>query len=205
MRADGFRNLVRQAQAGDAAATERLFQEVLPYVVGMVRAEGVPPGESVSDQAQDTCVRILSKLSQFRGADEAADDEQAGKLFRGWVRLIARTVRLNNLRDNAVPKRLVSLQSAGAGESTDAEAGIDPPGREPTGSANVRADERAQLIQEVLATLPDSTNREILRRRFFEAQSLEVIARDLGLSYDNVRERCQKSMKRLQSRLEGLL
>jgi RNA polymerase sigma factor (sigma-70 family) len=204
MQTAGFRNLILQAQAGDPQAIERLFREVSPFVEGLVRARGVRAGESVRDQAQDTCVRILSKLGQFRGADETTDDEQAGKLFRAWVRVIAKHVTLNSDRDNAVPQPVVSLQSAKAGDST-AQAGIDPPGREPTGSANVLADERVRLIQEVIDTLPDLTNREILRRRFFEEQTLEVIANDLGLTYDIVRERCRKSMKQIESRLEGLL
>jgi RNA polymerase sigma factor (sigma-70 family) len=203
MQTAGFRNLILQAQAGDPEAIERLFREVSPFVEGLVRARGVRAGESVRDQAQDTCVRILSKLGQFRGADET-DDEQAGKLFRGWVRVIAKNVVLNSGRDNAVPQPIVSFQSAKAGDSK-AQGGIDPPGREPTGSANVRTDERVRLIQEVIDTLPDPTNREILRRRFFEEQTLEVIAKDLGLSYDIVRERCRKSMKQIESRLEGLV
>jgi RNA polymerase sigma factor (sigma-70 family) len=204
MQADGFRDLVRTAQAGDPKAVERLFQAVLPLVERLVRARGLRAGDSVSDHAQNACVRILTRLDQFRGADEVTDDAQVVALFRAWVRLIARTVVLNSDRDNAVPQPIVSLQSAAAGESTEGGA-IEPPGREPTGSANVRAEERAQLIQEALDTLPDPTDREILRRRFFAEQTLELIATELGLSYDQVRYRCEKSMTRLQRRLEGLL
>jgi RNA polymerase sigma factor (sigma-70 family) len=83
--------------------------------------------------------------------------------------------------------------------------GIDPAGREPPGSANVRADERARLIQEAIDTLPDAAEREIVRRRFFAEQPLEEIAAALGLSYDQVRYRYEKSMKRLEGRLKGLL
>ena len=203
MQVDGFRDLVCRAQAGDAEAIERLFREVLPYVEGLLRAVGVSAGESVSDHAQNTCVRILSKLNQFRGAQDVADDAQTLALFCGWVRLIARSVRLNGLRNRPALKPIVSIHSAAGGNETS--EGIDPPGREPTGSANVLEGERARLIQEAIDTLPDLTNREILRRRFFEEQTLEVIATDLGLTYDKVRERCRQSMKRLQGRLEGLL
>src|SRR5258708_31294788 len=115
MQTAGFRNLILQAQAGDPGAIERLFREVSPFVEGLVRARGVRVGDSVRDQAQNTCVRILSKLNQFRGADETTDDELAGKLFRKWVRVIAHRVISNWDRDNAMPQPVVSLQSATAG------------------------------------------------------------------------------------------
>jgi hypothetical protein len=76
MQADGFRDLVRTAQAGDPKAVERLFQAVLPLVEGLVRARGLRAGDSVSDHAQNACVRILTRLDQFRGAQEAKDDAQ---------------------------------------------------------------------------------------------------------------------------------
>ncbi len=204
MPADSFRELVRRTQAGDPEAIERLFREVSPYVTSVVRAVGVAPGESVRDRAQDTCVRILRKLSQFRGANEAPDDEYAWKLFRRWVRTVVRTVIMNGSRRQTPKRPVIALQPSGAGESTEG-SGIDPPGREATGSANVRAAERVQLIQEALEALSDPIDREIVRRRFLEEQTLEVIASDLGLSYDMVQGRCRRSLKRLQRRLEGLL
>jgi RNA polymerase sigma factor (sigma-70 family) len=204
MQPAGFRDLILNAQAGDPTAIERLFQEVLPFVEGLVRAGGVRPGDSVSDHAQNTCQRILIKLNQFDGAQQATDDEQVLALFRAWVRIVAHTVKLNSTRRRGPRQPVVSLQSPGADDSTEGPAN-DPPGREPAGSANVRAEERAQLIQEAINTLPDATDREVLRRRFFEEQTLEVIATELTLTYDQARERCRKSMKRLQRRLEGLL
>jgi RNA polymerase sigma factor (sigma-70 family) len=204
MEADGFRNLIRLAQAGDTAATERLFRVVLPHVESLVRAGGVPPGESVSDRAQDTCVRILSKLSQFRGANEATDDENAWRLFCGWMRHVEHTVRVNTTRRRAPRKPVVSLQLPRVGESTE-RGEIDLEGREKAGSVNVREAERGRLIQQALDTLPDSTDREIMRRRFFEEEKLRVIAKELGLKYDDVRKRYRKSLERLQLRLKGLL
>jgi RNA polymerase sigma factor (sigma-70 family) len=99
---------------------------------------------------------------------------------------------------------VVVLGPAGAGDSSDTSA-VDPPGREPTGSANVREAEKVRLIQEAIDSLPDLTDREILRRRFFESQTVEAIAAELGLTYDQVRYRCEKSLERLRPRLEGLL
>ncbi len=204
MPVDSFRELVRLAQAGDSEAIERLFREVLPYVTGAVRAVGVSAGESVSDLAQDTCVRILSKLSQFRGANEAPDDEQVWKLFRRWVRTVVHSVIVNGSRRRAPKRPMIALQPSGADDSAE-RIGVDPPGREPTGSANTRVNERARSIQDAIESLPDVTDREILRRRFFESHTVEEIATDLGLTCDQVRYRCEKSLRRLRRRLEGLL
>ena len=203
MQTDGFRELVRLAQAADPEAVERFYREVSAYVEGVVRAKGVAPGESVRDRANDTCLRILSRLSQFRGASEAPDDEQALRLFCGWVDRVAHSVMANGDRRRRRQRPVVSLQFAGTNESAD-DGGIDPPGPERTSSSILRADERARLIQAAIDSLPDPTDREIVRRRFFEEQSLEAIAEALALTYDQVRYRSEKSLKRLQPRLEGL-
>jgi RNA polymerase sigma factor (sigma-70 family) len=196
---------VRRAQAGDPAATDRLFRLVLPYVE-LVAGEvcRLAPGESVSDRVQSVCRRILEKLNQFRGADTAADDGQAWKLFRAWVRLIVRTVAVNTWRKEGEPQAKVSLQAPSAGDSTGQGSGIDPQGQEKTPSSNVRADERARLVLEALNELPDPKDREIARLRFFDELSLHQVAERLQLSYDKVRERYRVSMRRLQRRLEGL-
>src|SRR5216683_942592 len=85
MQVDGFRDLVRRAQASDQQAQERLFALALPYVERVVRSPAgmVRPEESISDRVQDTCKRIIEKLVQFRGGQQAADDEDAWALFRG--------------------------------------------------------------------------------------------------------------------------
>jgi RNA polymerase sigma factor (sigma-70 family) len=205
MHTENFRSLVRRAQAGDPAATERLFRAVLPHVERAAGNTGrLAPGESVSDRVQNVCRRILEKLGQFRGADEAADDEQALALFRGWVRMILRTVTVNTWHGHAEPRAVVSLQATADGDSSSRGSGIDPPSPEKTPSSNVRADERTRLILEALDELPDPRNREIVRLRFFEGLSLHQVADRLQLSYDKVRERYRRSLRRLQRRLEGL-
>src|SRR5260370_742423 len=132
MQAAGFRDLILQAQAGEAKAIDDLFREVLPFVEGVGRA-GVRPEDSVRDHAQNTCQRILMKLNQFDGAQQTPDDEQVLALFCAWVRRVAHSVKLNGTRRRGPRQPVVSLQSSGPGESTDG-SGSDPPGREPTGS-----------------------------------------------------------------------
>jgi RNA polymerase sigma factor (sigma-70 family) len=205
MQADGFRDLVRQAQAGDAQALERLFGVALPYVERIVRD---PVRKSCpDDRVQDVCKRILEKLNQFRGAENAPDDQQAWALFCGWVRQIVHSVTVNAARKTDGPKppyKKVPLQGPAAGDSSNQPGVNEPPGRERTPSSNVRASERARLVLHALHKLPDPKNREIVRLRFFECLSLKQISERLDLSYDIVRERFRVSMQRLARELEGL-
>jgi RNA polymerase sigma factor (sigma-70 family) len=203
MQVNGFRDLVRKAQAGDPQALDELFRGLLPYVERVAGARGAAPGESISDRVGDVCKRVLEKLAQFRGAQEAPDDEQAWALFRGWLGQIVRTVTLNARRDGGEPQAQVSLQGPGRDDSAG-PGGIDPPARERTPSSIVGADERGRLVLAALEELPDARDREIVRLRFFEGLSLHQVAGRLQLSYDKVRERYHASMRRLQRRLEGL-
>jgi RNA polymerase sigma factor (sigma-70 family) len=205
MQVNGFRDLVRKAQAGDPAALDELFRGVVPFVERVVAgpAHPVRPGESVSDRRQDVCRRVFEKLAQFRGAAEAPDDEQAWALFRVWVRRVAHGVILNAQRDSGRPPT-VPLRTDGAGESTNHGAAPDPAAPDGTPSSNLRGEERARLVLEALDHLPDLQDREIVRLRFFEGLSLRQVAGRLQLSYDKVRERFRFSVRRLQQYLEEL-
>jgi RNA polymerase sigma factor (sigma-70 family) len=200
MLADGFRDLVRRAQACDPEAADELFRRVLPFVARAVAGRHAP-GESVSDGVQNVCRRILEKLDQFRGAD-AADDEQAWKLFRAWMRQIVRTVILNGWRDDEEPGKISLTPPDGSGSNIGSQ--LDPPAPDHTPSSIAHADERHRMILEALNELPDATDREIVWLRFFDGLSLKEIAPRLGLRYDKVRERFYFSLRRLQHRLEGL-
>lgn len=84
MEAQGFRDLVRQAQAGDQQALDRLLSVVRPYLERLAQRYADPawPSESVSDLVQEAWVRAWRKLDQFRGA---ADDEQTRAAFLAWA------------------------------------------------------------------------------------------------------------------------
>lgn len=206
METDGFRDLMRQAQAGNRPALDRLFALALPFVERVVFHAALPvrPGESLHELCQNVSQRILEKLGQFRGAHEAADDAAAWALFCGWIRQVVHSVRINQGRVRQRPDgKQVPLKGPGDG-STNQGGAVDPTASEPTPSANVRADEQTRLILEALNKLPDPINREIIRLRFFEGRSLRQVAEQLQMTYDVVRERFKMTKKRLQRELEGL-
>jgi len=155
MQTEGFRELVRQARAGDARAREELFARTLPYVDRVVHSQFLPPGESVSDRVQDVCLRVFEKLDQFRGADEEKSDDDTWGLFRGWVRQVVRTVSLNALRARDEPKRpqrRLSLQTPDATGSTSRTGALDPSAHERSPSSNVQKPDTAEPIAGWLCT-----------------------------------------------------
>jgi RNA polymerase sigma factor (sigma-70 family) len=191
--------MVRKAQAGDAQSREELFRLAMPYIERVSHTRPLRTGESVSDRRQNVCQRIHEKLDQFRGAQEAPDDEQTWALFCGWVRQIVFTVTAKPPPDREA-KAHVPLSP---GDSTG-QGGIDPAAVQSTPTARVRRSEEAERVLAALGKLADPVNREIVRLRFFDGLSLREITSRVGLTYDMVRERFSLCMRRLRKELEDL-
>jgi RNA polymerase sigma factor (sigma-70 family) len=205
---NGFHDLLRQAQAGDRAAMDRVLALLRPYLEQVAQRYADPDRAraSASDLVQEACLRAWDKLDQFHGG---ANDEQTLALFRSWVAQIVQRLGLNARRDGKAqrrtpPRPLMRLGAPSADESADQAGRVEPADREPTPSTNVRSDEQARLVQAALERLADDTDRAILLLRFFEGLSLRQVAERLGLSYDKVRERYQSSLGQLERDLGRL-
>jgi RNA polymerase sigma factor (sigma-70 family) len=61
------------------------------------------------------------------------------------------------------------------------------------------------MIRRALAKIPDATEREILRLRFFEGLSLRQVAERVQVNHETVRQRYHAVLRRLQRDLKGLL
>lgn len=70
----------------------------------------------------------------------------------------------------------------------DSASPDDPPAKDPTPSHPLHVEERKARIEQVLTKL-DETDRAIVDLRFFRGKSLEQVAEELGLTYDQVRYR----------------
>ena len=97
MQAEGFRELLQRAQAGDRQALNHLLGAVRPELTRRARGFTPPdqPDASALDLVQSVCVRIWEKLDQFCCG---ADDEQALLQFRAWVAKILQRLGLNSVR-----------------------------------------------------------------------------------------------------------
>jgi RNA polymerase sigma factor (sigma-70 family) len=203
MEADGFRDLVMQAQAGDKQATTQLLAVIRPWLEQRARGYADPcqPDASASDLAQEAWLRAWQKLHQFHGSD---DDEQTLAMFRVWVGRILQRLGLNALRDREAQHRKPPGAMVRLG-GTASQAGLDPAGSEPTPSAHAAVDEQVERVRRVLERIVDATDREIVRLRFFEGLSLRQIAERLQSNHENVRQRFHAVLRQLEHDLKELL
>lgn len=205
---DGFRDLLTKAQIGDRGAEERLLGVIREHLgkTALRYADVGQAVESTSDLVQEASVKVWQRLDQFRGGES---DEETLAMFLAWTNQIVARLGLNAKRDRATqrnrPDRPVVRLAVSAADSSTTGVRSGPSSTEPSPSENVRSSEAAVAIRRALDQLTDATERDILRRCFFEGQSLRIISREMNLSYDIVRERFRTSMKRLRHELEGWL
>jgi RNA polymerase sigma factor (sigma-70 family) len=201
----GFRDILRRAQAGDQQAFEDVLTILRPWLEQLARgyADAQRPDECASDLAQEARLRVWQKLGQFRGA---ADDEQTVVMFRAWVGQIVRRVGLNARRDHAArrrkpPGKLRRLDAAPSSEANQ-PGRVDPPAGGDTPSANAAGAEQIERVREALDRLADATDRAIVRLRFFEGLSLRQIAERLDNNPEKVRLRYHAVLRQLERDLE---
>lgn len=208
MQADGFRELLRDAQAGDRAAAERLLAVVRQHLAqsAVKFADVGHAAESTSDLVQEASLKLWQRLDQFRGGES---DEECLAMFLAWSVQIVNRLGLNAQRDRSTQRRSpagpVLRLATRSGDGADSGWPAEPASAGQTPSANVRAGEEATVIRDAVNRLPDELDRAMLRLRFFEGRSLRQIAEELPLSYDQVRDRFRAIMQRLERELEGLL
>jgi RNA polymerase sigma factor (sigma-70 family) len=205
----GFQDLVQRAQAGDPQAVDQLLALVRPRLEELAGGQLDPeePAASTADLAQQAWLRAWQKLDQFHGG---ADDAETWLMFQAWLARIVRRLGLNARRDRTAAQRRPTgkrrrLHADKSGESTTQGSSLDPAASEPTASANAQAEEQAEMIRRALATIPDATDREILRLRFFEGLSLRQVAERVQVNHETVRQRYHAVLRRLQRDLKGLL
>jgi RNA polymerase sigma factor (sigma-70 family) len=203
MQADGFRDLVARAQAGDPQATTHLLAVIRPWLEQRARGYADPrhPSASASDLAQEAWLRAWQKLPQFHGG---GDDEQTLAMFRVWVGRILQRLGLNAVRDREAQHRMPPGGIVRLGGESG-RSGRDPAASEPTPSAHAAADEQEQRVRVALERIADDTDREIVRLRFFEGLSLRQIAGRLQTNHENVRQRFHAVLLRLERDLKELL
>jgi RNA polymerase sigma factor (sigma-70 family) len=192
---EGFNDLLRRARAGVPEAYATLVRLLGPFLERQAGAMADPsrPSQSTSDLVQEVLVRVWQKIDQFAGTE---DDDQSWAMFRAWAGRIVRRLGLNVRRDRNARRR----RPPGRADGLEA----DPAADDPTASALLRDAEQTDLIRTALERLRGDAGATVVRLQFFEGLSLRQIAGRMGLTYDQVRERRQAGLRRLELEL-GLL
>ncbi len=169
--------LVRRASQGDRESAARLLlaheQALFSYLSQVLRS-----GPDVDDAIQETLLRALENLDQFRGEGR----------FRAWLFQIARREVLNRWRTRPV----VSLHDQSNALLNDSERFEDHP---------VVRQEEVESIRDTIQRLPD-VEREVVWMRLKSDLSFREIAEITGAPLNTVLGRMHNAKERLRQWLE---
>ena len=200
-----FDRLVREAQAGDRGAMDRILTIFDPYMRDLARYYAASAGaaESAEDLFQDSCLRAWEKIETFEGGKS---DEATSAMFRAWIAQIVKSRGFNSRRDQrrqlrSPPEKILSLDVPLRDGPQDAPRRLEAYAREKTPSAYARSEEGARKVREALEELPDPIDATIARMRFYDGLTIDEICEKLKLGYDEVRNRYRATERRLRRKL----
>jgi RNA polymerase sigma-70 factor, ECF subfamily len=178
------RDVVEACQRGDDDAFRVLFETHKDRVYSIaLRYSG--NSTAAMDIAQDTFVKLLSNIGQFRGDSS----------FESWLyRLVVNTC----LDHHRKRRRFLPLLEEGLEEALDVF-------RAPRESAlhDLLREEQTERVQQVVAQLPEE-QRIVVVLRYTDGLSYEQIADLLGCRRGTVASRLNRAHKALERRLSYL-
>jgi RNA polymerase sigma-70 factor, ECF subfamily len=178
------RDVIEACQRGDDDAFRVLFETHKDRVYSIaLRYSG--NSTAAMDIAQDTFVKLLSNIGQFRGDSS----------FESWLyRLVVNTC----LDHHRKRRRFLPLLEEGLEEALDVF-------RAPRESAlhDLLREEQTERVQQVVAQLPEE-QRIVVVLRYTDGLSYEQIADLLGCRRGTVASRLNRAHKALERRLSHL-
>jgi len=173
-------NLVMKGDTNAFAVLVDRYKDMV-FSLSLKMLKGREEAEEVS---QDTFLKIYKSLNKFNGESKLST----------WIYKVAFNTCLDRLKKN---KRLQPF--AGLDEFTEPEAlslmnVLD----------SIEDKERKQMIQDCMHLLPGEDS-FLLTLYYFEEQSLEEIAKIIGITPNNVKTRLYRSRKKLASLLKDRL
>ena len=132
--------------------------------------------DRAADATQETCLRFLKQIAQFRG------DSQ----IQTWSLGIA----LNVVRE-------IKRRRTTASDDSLAELAV-----ERSSTSSVETKEEADMLQQTLQTLPDR-QREAVVLRFFEDLSVEETAAAMGCAEGTVKATVHQALRALREKMKS--
>jgi len=169
------------AKTGDKIAFSRLIEQLNNTVSSIALSI-----TKDLDSSEDVCQKVFIKV--WREIDQLKENIS----FLPWVRQITRYTALNHIRDEKVNRNV-------KGDETDYILAtiVDP---SHTADEHLLRDEQNNLIQTLLAELPDES-REIVLLYYREQQSSQSVALLLGLNEATVRKRLSRVRSLIKSQI----
>ena len=183
-----IRELLARARTGDQAALGDLLEKYRGQLWNLAEHlldDRAAARIDASDLVQQTCLSVHKQIAEFDGKDPAQ--------FAAWLRQIhERNVR------NAVRDQLHAGKRDITREERLADRDVHAAGHATPSQHAVRNEESARLAK-AIAQLPDD-EREALRRRYLEGESLAEVGTAMGLTKDALvwlMKRAMKNVKRI--------
>ncbi len=191
---EGFLDTLRLAQTGDESSLRELiscFQADVRGVCFDVRIDGADL--SYSDLQQEVWLRVWCKIDQFVGTQ---DEQVCLVMFRRWLRTTSRNVILNIMQSRQTDRRRpehkpLSLNGLFGGTCFEPEDSATP-------SRFASEQEEATRVRAAIAAIECPQSRRIIELRFLENHTMQQIADEIGLTYDQVRERSSEELNRIR-------
>ena len=188
MSSDQLTQDILSAKAGDRDAWERLFVRYRPAVESWSRKVTASHESSQRDLLQDAWLQIWKGLQSFEGG---ASDQETSAMFYSWLRVTARNAILSRLKIANAKRRQPDLPMAN-GQQVKFY-----PNQDSTPSSIVARNESLDKLEELVAELPDSMDRQIFTIVMQDGLSIKEAARLLERDYSTVRRRLHRLLERL--------
>lgn len=175
--------MIEKIRAGSPAGLEALMDRYLPYVSAVVWniLRNAMPAEDGEEVVSDVFLAAWRRPEALRPGS-----------VKSWLGAVARNMAKNRLRQisQTLPLEEDALEIPGPD---------DPPGE------YERALER-QLVRQAVDALP-GPDREIFLRHYYYAQTVEEVARCMGLNQSTVKTKLRRGRMKLKDTLtrEGFL
>jgi RNA polymerase sigma factor (sigma-70 family) len=140
--------------------------------------------EEAEEVAQDTFIKVFKSLGQFKGDSK----------FSTWIYKVTYNTCLDRLKKQKREQQVVSIDEFNTNQIKSIDNALD----------KMENEEREKAIQDCIQFLP-ADDAFLLTLFYFEEQSLEEIAKVIGLTANNVKVKLFRSRKKLTSILKEKL
>ena len=180
-------DLVRRTLVGEDMAFEVLMERYTPMVLGFLCCKTGSPSDA-EDIAQEAFLTAYRGLSHLRSSDRVGP----------WLMSIVRNRLIDHYRANSRRPRLVTVDRGPDEEENDILDKLKDPSAGP-GERTAAAQSR-HLILEQIAGMKEKY-RSVIYRRLVGEESIETIARQMGLKESTVRMRWLRGVRILRKTL----
>lgn len=193
-KANDFGQLLTDARNGSEQALGELLSRYRRYLLAIANEEIGPnlnAKVAASDVVQETCIATHRDFDRFRGSSERELKSWLRRVLLNQVIGTARMYGDNTKRDVS---RELAMHQPSSEDGRSLLSGIQGPGSTP--STQAMRQERAEVLQKVLADLPPDQS-EVIVRRSIEQESFEAIGQSLGRTPDAVRMQWRRAFSKL--------